>query len=134
MTEVMTACARFRVFTASATWRGSSGSSDPGCALADGAEAAVARADVAADHEGGGAVGPALEDVRAARLLADRVQVQLLDQLEDVVLVRRVADVEPSATRASARAAVASDGGLLMTLSSRLKIFVLHCFSTSRVF
>src|SRR5215217_5011546 len=42
----------------------------------DGAEAAGAGADVAQDHEGRGAVVPALADVRAARLLADGVEVE----------------------------------------------------------
>ena len=41
-----------------------------------GAIAARARADVAENHEGGGAVVPALADVRAARLLAHRVQAE----------------------------------------------------------
>jgi hypothetical protein len=45
-------------------------------ACEDGAEAAGAGADVAKDHEGRGAVVPALADVRAAGLLADRVQPQ----------------------------------------------------------
>ena len=39
------------------------------------AEGAGAGADVAEDHEGGGAVPPALGDVRAARLLAHGVEV-----------------------------------------------------------
>src|SRR5205085_11069983 len=38
------------------------------------AEAAAARADLAEDHEGRRAAAPALRDVRAARLFADRVQ------------------------------------------------------------
>src|SRR5215212_4927969 len=42
----------------------------------NGAEAAGAGADVAQDHEGRGAVVPALADVRAARLLADGVEVE----------------------------------------------------------
>src|SRR5436305_1501555 len=47
-----------------------------GLPLVDGAEAAVARAGVTAEHEGRGSVRPALEDVRAARLLADRVPIR----------------------------------------------------------
>jgi len=50
-------------------------------AFANRAEAAVTRADVTAEHERGGAIGPALEDVWAARLLADGVQVETFDQL-----------------------------------------------------
>src|SRR6185503_13013049 len=41
--------------------------------------------------EGCGAVRPAFENVWAACFLANRVQVQPLDQLQDVVLVRRIA-------------------------------------------
>src|ERR1035437_6122332 len=43
--------------------------------LGDRAEAAVPRADVAHEHEGGGLVdAPALEEIRAARFLADRIE------------------------------------------------------------
>src|SRR5262249_25351408 len=42
-----------------------------------GAEATPARADVAEQHDGRGALGPALAHVRAARLLADGVKVEL---------------------------------------------------------
>src|SRR5205085_7510601 len=59
--------------------------------LIDSAETAMARAGVAAEHERGGAIRPALEDVRAACLLTDRVQVQALDELQHVVLIRRIA-------------------------------------------
>ena len=45
------------------------------------AEAAAAGADVAEDHEGRGAALPALADVRAVRLLADRVEVLRADRL-----------------------------------------------------
>ena len=44
------------------------------------AVAAGARADVAEDHERGGAVMPALADVRAAGFLADRVQAEAAHQ------------------------------------------------------
>src|SRR5690349_19838010 len=54
-------------------------------AFGDGAKAAVARADVAQDHEGRRAFAPALIDVRAARLLADRVQAQVANQLMHAV-------------------------------------------------
>ena len=46
------------------------------------AEVAAPGAYLAADQEGGLAVLPTLEDVRAARLLADRVQALALDQLD----------------------------------------------------
>ena len=43
-------------------------------ALADRTEAASSRADVSQDQKGGGVVLPALGDIRAARLLADRME------------------------------------------------------------
>src|SRR5258705_1454514 len=59
--------------------------------FADGAKAAMPRANIAAEHEGCGAVRPAFENVWAACFLANRVEVQPLDQLQDVALVRRIA-------------------------------------------
>src|SRR5258708_30127960 len=66
-------------------------------AFTDCAKAAVARADVAAQHEGRRTVGPALENIGATRFLTYRVQIQALDQLEHVSLVHRIAqpDLEP---------------------------------------
>ena len=49
-----------------------------GAAMRHGAEAAVARAGVAEEHEGSGLVPPALADVRAMCLLAHRVKAELL--------------------------------------------------------
>ena len=46
----------------------------------DRAVGAVSRADVAENHERRGAVLPALADVGAVRLLADRVQVEVAHQ------------------------------------------------------
>ena len=57
----------------------------------------MARANVTAQHESRGAIRPAFEDVRTARFLADRVQIQPFDELQNVVLVRRITetDAEP---------------------------------------
>src|SRR5689334_7016685 len=63
-------------------------------ALADGAKAAMTRADVAAQHERGRAIGPTLENVWATGFLADGVQVQTFDQLQHLVLVGRVAETD----------------------------------------
>ena len=52
------------------------------------AEVAAAGALVAADEEGGLAVLPALEDVGAAGLLADRVQALALDEVLQLVVLR----------------------------------------------
>ena len=52
------------------------------------AVAACARAGVAEDLEGGGAAPPALGDVRAASLFADRVQVLAVDELLHVEVAR----------------------------------------------
>jgi hypothetical protein len=54
----------------------------------------MTRADVAAEHERRGAVGPTLENVWATGFLADGVQVQAFDQLQDLVLVSRVAQAD----------------------------------------
>ena len=54
----------------------------------DVAVAAGARARVAEDLEGRRPASPALGDVRAARLLADRVQARAVDQLLDVEVAR----------------------------------------------
>jgi hypothetical protein len=59
--------------------------------LTHGAKTAMPRANVASEHEGGRAIRPAFKNIRAARFLADRVKVQALDQLQHVVLIRRVA-------------------------------------------
>ena len=55
---------------------------------ADVAEAAAPRARVAEDHERRGAALPALADVRAGGLLADRVQVLVGDELRQLAVLR----------------------------------------------
>src|ERR1700704_3476101 len=55
----------------------------------------MAGADVAAEHERCGAIGPAFKDIWAPRFLTNRVQVQAFDQLEQVILVRRIAQTNP---------------------------------------
>ena len=61
------------------------------------AEAAAPRADVAEDHEGGRAALPALADIGAVGLLADRVKVVVLDRLLQPAVVRaaRRGDLQP---------------------------------------
>ena len=78
-------------------------------ALTDRAESAVARADVAREHEGSGSVGPALEDVRTLGLLADSVQVQAFYKPENVVLIRRVAQTNLQPLRLRLARACARD-------------------------
>jgi hypothetical protein len=68
---------------------GSSASSGSGTAMADVAERAAPRALVAHDHERRGAVAEALADVRAARLLAHRVQPVFAQDLLDLVEAAR---------------------------------------------
>src|SRR5690242_11815780 len=60
-------------------------------AFADRAKSAMTRANVAAQHEGRSAIRPAFKDVRALRFLTDGVQVQPLNQLQQMILVRRIA-------------------------------------------
>ena len=50
----------------------------------------MTRADIPAEHESRGAVGPTFKDVRAAGFLADSVQVETFDQLQDLILVGRI--------------------------------------------
>ena len=61
----------------------------------DRAEAAGPGARVAEDHDRGGALVPALPDVRAVGLLADRVQVQAAQQALQVVVVVAGRDPRP---------------------------------------
>ena len=88
-TDVTTTC--FSPICAAA-WASRSGSSGSGGVLGlagvDVAVAAGAGAGVAEDLEGRRAAAPALADVRAARLLADRVQARAVDQLADVEVAR----------------------------------------------
>ena len=81
-----------------------------GLARVDVAVAAGARARVAEDLERRGAAAPALGDVRAARLLADRVQREAVDELLHVEVLRRPSTARaPSSTRDGA--AVRRRGG-----------------------
>jgi len=66
-----------------------------GLSFADGAKAAMTRADVAAEHERRGAIRPTLENVWTTSFLTDSVQVESFDQLQDLVLVGRI--TEPDA-------------------------------------
>jgi hypothetical protein len=66
-----------------------------GSAFADGAKTTMTRADIATQHEGGGAIGPALKNVRAFCFLTNGVQFQALDQLQQMVLVRGIAETNP---------------------------------------
>ena len=68
-----------------------------GLTFANRAKSTMACTDVAAKHEGCGAIGPAFEDVGAARFLADGVQIESFDQLQHLVLIGWVtqADAQP---------------------------------------
>lgn len=50
----------------------------------------MSRADVASQHESRSPIGPAFENIWAAGFLTNCVKIQAFDQLEDVVLVRRI--------------------------------------------
>src|SRR5690606_10927593 len=63
------------------------------------AEAAGARADAAKDHEGRVLLAPALADVRTARLFADRVQLQIADQLFRLVVAEAGGRLHPDPIR-----------------------------------
>ncbi len=99
-TAVITAWARPIEATASATWAGSPGSGRPGRPPGvDQAELAGPGAPVAVDHEGGGAVVPALEDVGAAGLLAHRDQVEGAHGALDVPVRRPHVGLHPQPLR-----------------------------------
>ena len=70
-----------------------------GLAFANCTEPAVTSADVAAKHERGRAIRPALENVWTAGFLTNRVQVEALDQLEHLVLISRIAQPNPQPFR-----------------------------------
>src|ERR1043165_2014356 len=65
-----------------------------GLAFADRAEAALTRADVAAEHERGSATRPNFEDVWTTRFLTNSVQVESFDQLQHLVLVGGIAQTD----------------------------------------
>ena len=67
--------------------------------FADSTETAMARADVTTQHERCGAIGPTLKNVWATRLLAYGVKIQTLNQLEQVVLIRRIAQANAQPIR-----------------------------------
>ena len=68
-----------------------------GPALGDRAEAARPGADVAEDHEGGGAAGVTLGPIGTAGVLADRLQAQLAQQLlgEEIPISARQLALQP---------------------------------------
>ena len=90
---------------ASATRSGSAVSTARGPAVRHRAVRAGARADVAENHERRGAVVPALADVRALRLFAHRVQLQLAHQALEPQVARRAgrAHLQPLGLRAARR-------------------------------
>ena len=101
-TEVTTTWARPSLAVASATFSGSAGSSgarQPGPHVAEGAGA---RAGVAHDHEGGVLLRPALADIRAAGLLADRDEAVLADDARRLAEDRRARAPSPGSSRACA--------------------------------
>src|SRR5690242_16176962 len=68
-------------------------------AFANRAKAAMPCANVAAQHERRRAIRPALENVWALCFLTNRVQVQALDQLQQMILIRRIAQTNPQPIR-----------------------------------
>jgi len=59
--------------------------------LANRAETTMPGADITTQHKSSRPVSPAFEDIGAPCFLANGVQIQALDQLEQVVLVSRIA-------------------------------------------
>jgi hypothetical protein len=67
----------------------------PRRAFANCAKAAMARANIATQHKCRRPISPALENVWAFCFLANRVQVKSFNQLEQMILVRRIAQTDP---------------------------------------
>src|SRR2546426_6917115 len=63
--------------------------------LAYRAKPTMPRANVAAQHKGRSPISPALEDVWTLRFLANRVQVQALNQVEQMVLIGWITEANP---------------------------------------
>src|SRR3954463_3550578 len=78
-------------------------------AFSNGAEPAMAGADIARKHERGGAVRPTLKDVGASCLLTYGVQIEAFDQLKDVVLVCGIANPNLQPVRLGLAGLVAYD-------------------------
>jgi len=68
-------------------------------AFSNRAESAMPRADVAAEHKGRSPVGPALKNVWAPCFLTNRVQLQTFNQLEQMILVCRIAQTNTQPIR-----------------------------------
>ena len=68
-----------------------------GLSFTDRAEAAMTRADVAAEHERRSAIGPTFKNIGTTSFLTNGVQVESFDQLQHLVLVRWIAqpDAQP---------------------------------------
>ena len=66
----------------------------PRFSFADRAKAAVPGADITTQHESRRAIGPALENIRTARFLADSMKVQAFDQLQYLILACRIAQAD----------------------------------------
>ena len=62
-----------------------------GLTFADSTKAAVASTNITTEHERCGPVRPAFKDVWAARFLANGMQIQPLNQVQDLVLSSRIA-------------------------------------------
>src|SRR2546430_9973449 len=63
--------------------------------LAYRAKPTMPRANVAPQHKGRSPISPALEDVRTPRFLTNRVQVQALNQVEQMVLIGWITEANP---------------------------------------
>ena len=59
------------------------------------AESTVACANVAGQHERCSAIRPAFEDVWTTSFLANCVEIQSLDKVQNLVLIRRITQTDP---------------------------------------
>ena len=71
----------------------------PRLSLTHRTEAAVARADITCEHECCGTVRPTFKDIGATCFLADGVKIQTFDQLQNVILIGRIAQANTEPVR-----------------------------------
>jgi len=58
--------------------------------FADSTEATMSRADITTQHESRGAIRPAFKNIRTSSFLADSMQIQPVNEVEYMILVRRI--------------------------------------------
>ena len=84
-------------------------------------------ADVAAEHERGCAIRPALKNVRTTSFLTNGMQVKSLDQLQHVVLIGWIAqpDLQPFRLRLTDFGIITDDAELARQFDTSVKVWLI---------